>query len=206
MCVSSGCYRYLLCVRKKGAQYPCLDAAARATAKTDPKNAKNVDRTTFAAATWRVRVCASTNSLKGTHMTRFNKDSKTHANLKKAFERECQTSIRYVSFANKADMYGYPDVAARFRTLADGAARQAQGHLGMLEQLGDPLSGEPLGDNNENLKASIAGVTYEHTQMYPKFCQDANHEGAQEVEEWFKSCARAKENHGLLLEQCLSDL
>ena len=138
-------------------------------------------------------------------MTHFNENSQTHLNLKKAFERECQTNIRYIWFANKADIQGYPDMAARFRTLADGASRQAQGHLEMLEQLGDPLSGEPVGDNVANVKASIAAVAQEETLMYPKFVQDAQQDGTQEVEQWFESCTRAKKNHGVILAGCLAN-
>ena len=41
------------------------------------------------------------------------KDSKTEENLKEAFAGESQANRRYLYFAQKADVEGYPDVAAR---------------------------------------------------------------------------------------------
>ena len=46
--------------------------------------------------------------------------SKTHENLKEAFAGESQANRRYLYFAQKADVEGYPDVAALFRSVAEG--------------------------------------------------------------------------------------
>src|SRR5439155_255968 len=46
--------------------------------------------------------------------------SKTHDNLKEAFAGESQANRRYLYFAQKADVEGYPDVAALFRLYAGG--------------------------------------------------------------------------------------
>ena len=46
--------------------------------------------------------------------------SKTHDNLKEAFAGESQANRRYLYFAQKADVEGYPDVAALFRSVAEG--------------------------------------------------------------------------------------
>ena len=43
------------------------------------------------------------------------KGSKTESNLKEAFAGESQANRRYLYFAQKADIEGYPDVAALFR-------------------------------------------------------------------------------------------
>ncbi len=48
------------------------------------------------------------------------KDSKTEQNLKDAFAGESQTNRRYLYFAAKADVEGYNDVAAVFRSTAEG--------------------------------------------------------------------------------------
>ena len=34
---------------------------------------------------------------------------------------------------------------------------------------GDPGTGLPIGETSENLKAAVAGETYEYTEMYPGF-------------------------------------
>lgn len=93
--------------------------------------------------------------------------TKTHENLKEAFAGESQANRRYLWFAQKADVEGYPDAAALFRSVAEGETGHAHGHLEYLAEVGDPASGEPIGDTEQNLKASIAGETYEYTQMYP---------------------------------------
>jgi len=48
------------------------------------------------------------------------KGSKTHGNLKAAFAGESQANRRYLYFAAKADVEGQNDVAAVFRSTAEG--------------------------------------------------------------------------------------
>ena len=48
------------------------------------------------------------------------KGSKTEENLKAAFAGESQANRRYLYFANKADVEGQNDVAALFRSTAEG--------------------------------------------------------------------------------------
>ncbi len=57
------------------------------------------------------------------------KGSKTEANLKEAFSGESQANRRYLYFANKADIEGQNDVAALFRSTAEGETGHAHGHL-----------------------------------------------------------------------------
>jgi len=48
------------------------------------------------------------------------KGSKTEQSLKDAFAGESQANRRYLYFANKADVEGQNDVAAVFRSTAEG--------------------------------------------------------------------------------------
>ena len=57
------------------------------------------------------------------------KGTKTHENLKHAFAGESQANRRYLWFAQKADVEGYPDAAALFRSVAEGETGHAHGHL-----------------------------------------------------------------------------
>ena len=66
------------------------------------------------------------------------KGSKTEENLKEAFAGESQANRRYLYFAAKADVEGYNDVAAVFRSTAEGETGHAHGHLEYLEAVGDP--------------------------------------------------------------------
>ena len=53
-------------------------------------------------------------------MSRPLKGSETEKNLKEAFAGESQANRRYLYFARKADIEGYPDVAGLFRDVAEG--------------------------------------------------------------------------------------
>ncbi len=67
--------------------------------------------------------------------------TKTHENLKEAFAGESQANRRYLWFAQKADVEGYPDTAALFRSVAEGETGHAHGHLEYLAEVGDPVDG-----------------------------------------------------------------
>jgi rubrerythrin len=121
--------------------------------------------------------------------------SKTHTNLKEAFAGESQANRRYLYFAKVADVEGQPDIAGLFRDTAEGETGHAHGHLEYLKKVGDPATGEPIGNTELNLKASIAGETYEYTQMYPGFAKTAREEGFAEIAEWFETLARAERSH-----------
>jgi hypothetical protein len=71
------------------------------------------------------------------------KSSKTENNLKEAFAGESQANRRYLYFAQKADVEGYNDVSAVFRSTAEGETGHAHGHLEFLEEVGDPATGLP---------------------------------------------------------------
>ena len=89
------------------------------------------------------------------------KGSKTHDNLKAAFAGESQANRRYLYFANKADVEGQNDVAALFRSTAEGETGHAHGHLEYLEAVGDPATGLPIGASRDNLKSAVAGTSWE---------------------------------------------
>jgi rubrerythrin len=121
--------------------------------------------------------------------------SKTHANLKAAFAGESQANRRYLWFAKIADVEGYADVAGLFRDTAEGETGHAHGHLEFLKQVGDPATGLPIGDTELNLKAAVAGETYEYTDMYPGMARTARDEGFAEVATWFETLAKAEKSH-----------
>ena len=121
--------------------------------------------------------------------------TKTNENLKHAFAAESQANRRYLYFARQADIEGYPDVAGLFRDTAEGETGHAHGHLDFLKEVGDPMTGEPFGNTTKNLKAAIAGETYEYTEMYPGFARTAREEAFDEVAEWFETLARAERSH-----------
>ena len=121
--------------------------------------------------------------------------SKTEENLKMAFAGESQANRRYLFFAQKADVEGYNDVAAVFRSTAEGETGHAFGHLEFLEKTGDPATGLPIGPTDKNLRAAIAGETHEYTDMYPGMAKTAREEGFEEIASWFETLAKAERSH-----------
>ena len=123
------------------------------------------------------------------------KSSKTQENLKAAFAGESQANRRYLYFAQKADVEGYNDVSAVFRSTAEGETGHAHGHLDYLAVVGDPATGLPIGPTGANLKAAIAGETHEYTDMYPGMAKQARTEGFEEIADWFETLAKAERSH-----------
>lgn len=157
--------------------------------KTDgssrPRQAEVAASTTRHSSEVMDATVASMASLKGT---------KTEENLKAAFARESQASRRYLYFAQMAEVEGFPVVAELFRSVAESETGHAFGHLDFLIEVGDPATGEPAGSTDENLRAAIAGETYDYTEMYPNFAEVARAEGFDEIGEWMESLARAEES------------
>ena len=132
--------------------------------------------------------------------------TKTHDNLKEAFAGESQANRRYLYFAQKADVEGYPDVAGLFRSVAEGETGHAFGHFDFLSEVGDPATGEPVGATEDNLKSAIAGETYEYTEMYPGFARTARDEGFDEIADWFETLAKAEKSHAGRFQRALDTL
>ncbi len=131
------------------------------------------------------------------------KNSKTLENLKAGFAGESQANRRYMYFAQKADEEGYQEIAATFRTTADGETAHAFGHMKYLAKVGDPVTGEPIGTTEENLKSAIAGETYEYSQMYPGFAKAAREEGFEDIAHWFEVLTKAEKSHAKKYQETL---
>lgn len=144
-------------------------------------------------------------TLRNTHPMHLN-GSKTEANLKAAFISEAQANRRYLYFANKADIEGYSDLAALFRSTAEGETGHAHGHLDYLAQVGDPVTGLPIGASRDNLLSAIASETQEYTEMYAEMAHTARAEGFEEIADWFEMLARAERAHANRFRKALDAL
>lgn len=134
------------------------------------------------------------------------KDSKTAENLKAAFSGESQANRRYLYFAQKADIEGAPDVAQVFRSTAEGETGHAHGHMEYLEEVGDPATGEPMGETKQNLQSAIKGETHEYTDMYPGMARTARDEGFDEIADWFETLAKAEKSHAGKFQKTLESI
>ena len=132
--------------------------------------------------------------------------TKTGKNLKEAFAKSSKANLRYLYFAQKADIEGYNDISAVFRSTAEGETRHAHGHLAYLEETGDPATGEPVGDTALNLKAAIAGETHKYIDMYPGMARSAREEGFDEIADWFEILAKAEKSHAGRFQKALDSM
>jgi rubrerythrin len=138
-----------------------------------------------------------TNRFKELNMAKTVKGSKTEQSLKEAFAGESQANRRYLYFANQADIAGANDVAAVFRSTAEGETGHAHGHMEYLIEggAGEPGTGMPAKTVAEALQAAIAGETHEYTDMYPGMAKTARDEGFDEIADWFETLAKAERSH-----------
>ena len=132
--------------------------------------------------------------------------TKTHDNLKAAFAGESQANRRYLYFAKRADVEGYPDVAGLFRDTAEGETGHAHGHLDYLKPVGDPATDAPIGPTDKNLASAVAGETHEYTDMYPGMARTAREEDFAEIADWFETLAKAEKSHAGRFQSLLDDI
>ncbi len=91
----------------------------------------------------------------------------TIENLQVAFAGESQANRKYLAFARQAEKDGLPQIAKVFRAAAEAETLHALAHLANMGGIGTTL---------ENLKAAVAGETYEFTEMYPPMVEQARAE------------------------------
>ena len=75
-----------------------------------------------------------------------------------------------------------------------------------MEEIGDPATGEPIGDTASNLKSAIVGETHEYTDMYPGMARTAREEGFDEIADWFETLAKAERSHAGRFQKALDAL
>jgi rubrerythrin len=121
--------------------------------------------------------------------------SRTHHNLKAAFAAESEANRRYVWFAEQADVEGFPEIAVLFRAIAENETGHAFGHLEYLAEVGDPATGEPIGDTIDNVRSAVLTEKYESETMYAGFVETAREEGLTEIAEWFESLVGAEKRN-----------
>jgi len=113
--------------------------------------------------------------------------------LKEAFAGESQANQKYRAFAAKAEQEGFPNIARLFRTTAEAERIHADGHLKALDGIHATA---------DNLKAAIAGETFEFTEMYPPMLAEAEAAG-HKAKRMFKYAVEAEAVHAKLYQAAL---
>ncbi|EAX46678.1 Rubrerythrin [Thermosinus carboxydivorans Nor1] len=123
--------------------------------------------------------------------------SNTEKNLATAFAGESQANRKYLAFAKQAELEGYPQVAKLFRATAEAETIHALAHLKAMGGIKSTA---------ENLKAAITGETYEFSEMYPPFIQEAEAENNTAALRSFKLANEAEKVHAELYQKYLDNL
>jgi rubrerythrin len=118
--------------------------------------------------------------------------SKSVDNLKTAFAGESQANRKYLAFAKKADLEGFPQIAKLFRAAAAAETVHANNHFRAL----DGVKGTA-----ENLQVAISGENYEVVSMYPPMLAEAEAEGDKRATLSFKYALAVEKVHELLYRQ-----
>ncbi len=118
----------------------------------------------------------------------------TQENLKEAFAGESQANQKYRAFAKKAERDGFPNIAKLFKTTAEAERIHAEGHFGALDGVASTV---------ENIKAAIAGETYEYTEMYPPMLKQAETDD-HKAKRMFKYAVGAEDIHAQLYKLALA--
>ncbi len=125
--------------------------------------------------------------------------NKTIENLKAAITGETTASATYAAYAAKAAQEGQPLIQLLFAAASKAEGIHAANHNKVLEKLGakmDPIDiNIHVGTTAENLKAAIAGETYEFEDMYPAFIATAEEEGQKAAIRSFTWATEAEKEH-----------
>jgi rubrerythrin len=120
----------------------------------------------------------------------------TQENLKVAFAGESQANRKYLAFARQAEKEGLQQIAKLFRAAAEAETLHALAHLQSMGGVGSTL---------DNLRAAVAGETYEFTEMYPPMVDQAVAEG-HKARHMLGFANAAEKIHAGLFQQALAAL
>jgi rubrerythrin len=112
--------------------------------------------------------------------------TKTEKNLKTAFAGESQARNKYTYFAKIAYKEGYNYIGKIFEETAENEVQHAKEEFKLLKGIGDTI---------QNLKEAASGEHYEHSEMYPKFAEEAEAEGNMEAAKLFREIAKVEIEH-----------
>jgi len=122
---------------------------------------------------------------------------KTKKNLEEAFAGESMARNKYDYFASVAKKAGYVQIANIFEETARNEKEHAKLWAKQLLLIGDVEA---------DLKAAIAGETYEFTEMYPRIAKEAREEGHEELAKLFDHVAEAEKAHNTRYQKLLVNI
>ncbi len=123
---------------------------------------------------------------------------KTEKKLAYAFAAESKASVRNATFAKKAEMEGYSQIARLFRAVSD--AESVHAHRFLLLMRGK------IGSTEENLETAFQNEIRANVEEYPKLIKDAAEEGNRTVLKAFSQARDVESLHAELYKKALNDM
>ena len=123
---------------------------------------------------------------------------KTDKNLAYAFAAESKASVRNATFARKADMEGYSQIARLFRAVSDAESIHAHRYLLLMRG--------KIGSTEENLETAFQNEIKANVEEYPKLIKDASAEGNKSVLKAFSQARDVESLHAELYKKALNDM
>ena len=123
---------------------------------------------------------------------------KTEKNLAYAFAAESKASVRNETFAKKADMEGYAQIARLFRAISDAESVHARRFLLLMRG--------KIGSTEENLETAFQNEIKANVEEYPKLIKDASDEGKESVLKAFSQSRDVENRHAELYKKAMNDM
>lgn len=137
--------------------------------------------------------------------------TRTIENLRAAVEGEANAAHRYTLFAARADEEGHPQVAQLFRAAAESERIHRRNHELVSSALGVSVPEPRLGavevrSTRENLRVPIEGERDEATETYPRYIEQAHHDGVPAAAASFTYAQLAEQGHERLFRDALASI
>lgn len=134
----------------------------------------------------------------------------TLENLQAAYQGESNAHARYLAFAQKADEEGYAGAASLFRAAAKAEQIHAANHAEVIRKMGGSPKAEvespKVGTTAENLKAALAGESFERDTMYTAYLKKARQERNRDAIRTFNFARTVEAQHATLYREALEHL
>lgn len=123
---------------------------------------------------------------------------KTEKNLAYAFAAEAKASTRNATFARKADMESYSQIARLFRAVSDAESVHARRYLLLMRG--------KIGSTEENLETAFQNEIKANVEEYPKLIKDAADESNKSALKAFSQARDVESLHAELYKKALNDM
>ncbi|MBW2409178.1 MAG: rubrerythrin family protein [Deltaproteobacteria bacterium] len=122
----------------------------------------------------------------------------TEKNLAFAFAAESKASVRNATFARKADLDGYQQIARLFRAVSEAESVHARRYLMLMRG--------KIGSTEENLEAAFQNEIKANVEEYPKLIKTAAEEGNKAALHAFSQARDVESTHADLYKKAINDM